>query len=84
MANHKSAFKRMRISEKRRVVNRQNRKRLTTLIKRLRSAESKEEAQKLLPETVALLDRSASKKLIHRNKAANQKSNLTRLVNNLK
>jgi len=83
MANHQSAFKRMRVSEKRRVVNRQSRKRLTTMIKRLRSASSKEEAQKLLPETVALLDKSASKGLIHANKAANQKSNLTRFVNKM-
>lgn len=83
MANHKSAFKRMRISEKRRIDNRQNRKRLTTMIKRLRTAASKEEAQKLLPETVALLDKSASKGLIHANKAGNQKSSLTRFVNKM-
>jgi small subunit ribosomal protein S20 len=83
MANHKSAFKRMRIAEKNRVVNRRSRKRLTTMIKRIRTAASKEEAQKLLPETVAMLDKSAAKGLIHANKAANQKSSLTRFVNKM-
>ena len=73
----------MRIAERRRVINRKNRKRLTTMIKRLRTAASREEAQKLLPETVALLDQSASNGLIHANKAANQKSKLTRFVNKM-
>jgi small subunit ribosomal protein S20 len=83
MANHQSAFKRMRIAERRRVINRKSRKRLTTMIKRLRTTASREEAQKLLPETVALLDQSASKGLIHANKAANQKSKLTQFVNKM-
>jgi len=83
MANHQSAVKRMRIAERRRVINRKNRKRLTTMIKRMRTAASREEAQKLLPETVALLDQAASKGLIHANKASNQKSKLTRFVNKM-
>ena len=83
MANHQSAIKRIRIADKRRTYNRQNRKRLTTIIKRLRNASSKDDAQKLLTEAVALLDISASKGLIHANKAANQKSRLTKFVNQM-
>jgi len=83
MANHQSAIKRIRIADKRRTYNRQNRKRLTTVIKRLRNATSKDDAQKLLTEAVALLDISASKGFIHANKAANQKSRLTKFVNQM-
>jgi small subunit ribosomal protein S20 len=84
MPNHKSAEKRMRQTEKRRVVNRTNRGRLRTGIKRLRAAlDGGEAAQagELLPETVALIDKAVQKGVIHRNAAARQKSRLTRRAN---
>jgi small subunit ribosomal protein S20 len=84
MPNHKSAEKRMRQNEKRRVINRNNRGRLRTGIKRLRAAlESGDQAavQALLPETVSLIDKAVQKGALHRNAAARYKSRLTLRVN---
>lgn len=83
MAHHKSAFKRIRISQKRRLVNRQRKSKLATLTKAVRNAASKEEAQAALQHVLPYLDKIASKRVIHPNKAANQKSKLTKFVNSL-
>jgi small subunit ribosomal protein S20 len=83
MAHHKSALKRIRSSGKKRLVNRQKRSKLHTLTKAVRAAESKEEAQNALQNLVPYLDKIVAKKIIHRNKAANQKSKLTKYVNSL-
>jgi small subunit ribosomal protein S20 len=80
MPNHKSAEKRMRQNEKRRVVNRNNRGRLRTGIKKLRTALEGGEAgaaQTLLPETISLIDKAVQKGVLHRNAAARYKSRLT-------
>ena len=84
MAHHKSAYKRIRISRKRRMVNKQRKSKLHTLTKAVRNANSKEEAQTALEKVLPYLDKIASKKVIHANKAANQKSKLTKFVNTLK
>jgi small subunit ribosomal protein S20 len=57
---------------------------MKTMIKNVRTAKEKAKAQEALQKTVKLLDRLAAKGLIHRNKAANQKSKLTKLVNAMK
>ncbi len=80
MPNHKSAEKRMRQTEKRREINRNNRGRLRTGIKRLRAAlegSDPGQAGALLPETISLLDKAVQKGVIHRNAAARYKSRLT-------
>jgi len=81
MATHKSAEKRHRQSLKKKVINKQRRSELKTTVKSVRTAKDKETAEKELKKAIASLDRMASKKIIHKNKAANQKSKLTRLVN---
>ena len=84
MANHKSAEKRARQSERRRVMNRQNRSRLRTGVKALRAAVASsqhETVQSLLPSTVSLIDKSVQKGVIHKNTAARHKKRLTRRVN---
>ncbi len=83
MPNHKSAEKRMRQNEKRRLVNRSNRGRLRTGIKKLRTALTGQggEAQTLLPETISLIDKAVQKGVLHRNAAARYKSRLTARVN---
>ena len=83
MPQHKSAAKRVRQSEKKRLVNRLHRSRIRTMIKKLRSLEDKDEAATLLNECKAYLDRLATKRVIHPNKAANYKSQLQRRVNTL-
>jgi len=86
LAQHRSAMKRNRQNEKRRVRNRASRSEVKTQVKRLRTAigeASAESARKLLPETVAQIDKAAKKGVIHRNTAARSKSRLTRQVNAL-
>lgn len=83
MANHKSALKRIRANAAKRLRNRYQAKTTRTFVKRLRNAVSKEEALALLPKVTSMLDRLAKKNVIHKNKAANNKSKLTKLVNSL-
>ena len=80
MANHKSAEKRIRQNEKKRAVNRMNRSRMRTEIKRLRSALALgdvDRAKELYPAVVSMIDRSIQKGIVHRNAAARYKSRLT-------
>jgi small subunit ribosomal protein S20 len=83
MANHKSAEKRIRANEVKRVRNRYQAKTTRTAIKGLKDTTSKDEAQKLLKEVSAKIDKLAKKNVIHWKKAANQKSKLAKLVNKL-
>jgi small subunit ribosomal protein S20 len=84
MAQHKSAAKRARASKRRSTRNTQWKMRMRTAIKRVRSSKEKERAVMELKKTVKLLDQLASRGIIHRNRAANNKSSLTKFVNNLK
>lgn len=83
MANHKSALKRIRQSEKRRIHNRYYARTMRNAIKRLRHTEDKQEAMELLPLVVSMLDRNAKRHIIHKNKAGNLKSKLAKHVNAL-
>lgn len=83
MANHKSAKKRIRANETKRLRNRYQHKTTRTAIKRLKSATTKDEASALLKEVTGMIDKLAKKNIIHWKKAANQKSKLSRMVNNL-
>ena len=83
MANHKSALKRIRSSEKRRLRNRYQLKTTRTYVKRLRETTDKTEAEKLLKEVNSMLDKLAKKNIIHKNNASNKKSQLTKYVNQL-
>ena len=83
MAQHKSAEKRSRQSVKHRTINKEDKSEMKTLLKKVRTEKDKEKAAGALKEAVATLDKLASKGLIHKNRAANQKSKLTRLVNKL-
>lgn len=83
MANHKSALKRIRSNEKKRLRNRYQHKTTRTYIKRLKATTDKAEAQELLKSVTSMIDKLAKKNIIHANKAANQKSKLTKLVSSL-
>ncbi len=86
MPNHQSAEKRMRQNERRRLVNRGNRTRMRTQIKKLRAALSSGDTSALqtaLAETVSVIDKSVQKGVLHRNAAARYKSRLTARVNQL-
>ena len=83
MAHHQSALKRIRTSEKKRQVNRQNKSKLHTLTKAVRTASSKEDGLNALNRIIPFLDKLASNNVIHKNKASNQKSRLTKHVSQL-
>lgn len=80
MANSRSAEKRIRQAEKRRLHNRAQRSRLKTAIKKVLAATDPEQAVAAYRETAAMLDRYATRRLIHPNKAARKKSQLARKV----
>ena len=83
MANHKSAEKRIRANETKRLRNRYQAKTTRTVIKKLVSTTKKDEAQELLKEVSSMIDKLAKKNVIHWKKAANQISKLTKKVNAL-
>lgn len=80
MANHKSALKRIRSNESKRLVNKYQHKTTRNAIKKLRELTDKKEAEKMFPSVVSMLDRLAKKNVIHANKAANLKSGLAKHV----
>ncbi len=83
MANHKSSIKRIRANAAKRLRNRYQAKTTRNAIKRLRSTTVKTEAAELLPKVISMLDRLAKKNVIHKNKASNNKSKLSKFVNAL-
>ncbi len=84
MANIKSAKKRIRNSEAKRDRNRYQHKSARTAIKNLRTAKDKAEAEALLPKVTQMVDKLAKKNIIHKNKASNLKSKLTKIVSTMK
>ena len=83
MANHKSAEKRIRQTEKRRLHNRYYAKTSRNAVKKLRMMTEKGPAAELLPKVTAMLDKLAKRNIIHKNKASNLVSKLTLHVNQL-
>ena len=84
MANHKSAIKRTRSSETKKLRNKYQHKSTRTVIKKLEQETKKAAAVKKLPEAVSMIDKLSKNNIIHKNKAANLKSKLTKKVNSLK
>jgi small subunit ribosomal protein S20 len=80
MANHKSALKRIRSNESKRLRNKYQHKTTRNAVRDLRSAEDKKEAEGKLVKVISMLDKLAKTNIIHKNKAANLKSKLTKHV----
>ncbi len=83
MANHKSALKRVRQDAKKRLHNRYYHKTTRNAVAVLREATDKKEASEQLSKVYSMLDKLVKKNIIHKNKAANLKSSLTKHVNAL-
>jgi small subunit ribosomal protein S20 len=80
MANHFSALKRARQTERKTVVNRSNKTRLRSAIRKFRealAAGNKDNANQLFRETISALDKSVQKGVIHKNTASRYKSRLS-------
>ena len=83
MAHHKSAKKRIKVSEKRRVANKTAISKSRTLVKKVLESENKPEAAVMLKEATAFLDKTVGKGRLHKNTVARKKSQLARHVNKL-
>lgn len=86
MANHKSALKRNRQSQVRRLRNRASKSQMKTVVKEVLEAvtqQSMEKAQDALKSAIQIIDKIAGKGIIHRNTASRRISRLTRKVNSL-
>ncbi len=80
MANHKSALKRIRQSEKRKLYNRYYSKTMRHALRDFRVLTDKKEAEERLPKMISCIDKLAQKGIIHKNKAANLKSKCAKKV----
>jgi len=78
-----SVKKRVRQNETRRAYNKHYKSKMRSAVKQVLQASSKSDAEALYPNAVSLLDKMAAKGIIHHNKAAREKSKITRHVNNL-
>ena len=83
MANHKSALKRIRANDKKRLENRYYARTMRNSLKSIRLTENKDEAGKQLPQVISLIDKLAKKGIIHKNKAANLKSGLMKKISKI-
>ena len=80
MANIKSAKKRIRNSETKRLRNRYQHKSARTGLKKFHLATLKEEALNLMSKAAEMVDKLAKNNIIHKNKAANIKSKMMKRV----
>lgn len=83
MANHKSALKRIRTNEAKRLTNRYQHRTTRSAIKKLREMDKAKESAEFLPSVVSMIDKLAKKNVIHNNKASNLKSSLAKHVASL-
>ena len=86
MANHKSAIKRDRQSKVRRMRNRMNKSRMKSAVRLVEEAivrGTAEEAREALQKAIPVIQKTAAKGTIHRNKASRKVSRLTRKVNRM-
>ncbi|MFN7115481.1 MAG: 30S ribosomal protein S20 [Saprospiraceae bacterium] len=81
MAHHKSALKRIRQSESKKLRNRFYKKTTRSAIKRLRTMTDTDEMKKFLPKVISMIDKLAKRGTWHKNKASNLKSSLMRHIN---
>ena len=78
MANHKSALKRIRSNETKRLSNRYYHKSMRNALRKFRATTDEKALAEDLPKVSSLIDRLAKKNVIHKNKASNLKSSLVR------
>jgi small subunit ribosomal protein S20 len=83
MANHKSALKRIKQTKTKTALNKYKHKTARNAVRDLKATSDKKEATALLPKVSAMLDKLTKTNIIHKNKASNLKSKLTKHVNAL-
>ena len=83
MANHKSTLRRIRSDKSKTLNNKYYHKTMRNSLRDLRSEEDKTKAEAKLPEMFAQIDKLAKRGTIHKNKAANLKSKLSKKITRL-
>lgn len=83
MANHKSSLKRIRQDKVKTLHNKYYAKTMRNAVRKLRAMTDKDEAVKLYPEVQKIVDKLAKTNIIHKNKAANLKSSLSKHISKL-
>ncbi|PIS27353.1 MAG: 30S ribosomal protein S20 [Candidatus Marinimicrobia bacterium CG08_land_8_20_14_0_20_45_22] len=83
MSKKRSVQKRIRQAEKSRLRNRQYKSIMKSMIKKVKAAATKAEAEPLYREAVSIIDSISGKGVLHRNNAANKKSKLADIINKL-
>ena len=83
MANHQSAIKRIRQTEKRRVNNKYYARTMRNALRDFRALTDKKQAEERFPKLASLIDKLVKKNIIHKNKAANLKSKMAKQVSTL-
>ena len=83
MANHKSSVKRIRQTKTRTLHNKYYAKTMRNAVRKLRATTNKEKAVELYPKVQKMLDKLAKQNIIHKNKAANLKSGLSKHIQSL-
>lgn len=81
MATHKSAKKRIRTNERRRLINKRNESKVKTLVKKTLASSDKTQTEKLYKETISVIDKSVAKGILHQNTASRKKSALSKHLN---
>lgn len=81
MANKKSALKRIKSNETKRLQDRYKLKTCRTSVRKLKGTTDPQEAAVLFKKVASMLDKLAKRNIIHKNKAAHSKSTLARLIN---
>jgi small subunit ribosomal protein S20 len=84
MAHHKSAKKRIRSNEKKRLYNRYYKKTMRTMIKKILATTDPNEASQMLPSFYSMVDKNVKRGIIHKNKGANLKHKITKELNKRK
>lgn len=83
MANHKSALKRIRQTKTRRLENRYYARTARSAVRTLKNTTDKKKAEEMLPKVSSMLDKLGKRNQIHKNKAANLKSQIATHVSQL-
>ena len=84
MANHKSAIKKYKRDEKKRLINKINKSKMKNRVKKFKKIIDEgniDEAKKIFPEVISIIDRTVSKGTIHKKTGSRYKSRLSILLN---
>ncbi len=87
MPNSKSAIKRMKVSESKRMQNKMVKSKISTFVKKFKTAVEEKNlalSEDLFKQTVSLIDKAVKENTIHKNAASRKQAQLATLLNSIK